>query len=66
MRRRQLFGFNEHPKTPGLLRDAIVETLGNGFAWGNILESAAPLFAQFCRRARPRVRSPQKKSRLMR
>lgn len=52
MRRIHGFEFNELDWCPEIIRTSIVEILGNGQRWGRIYDPMAPVFADFCRRAK--------------
>ncbi|MCA9673419.1 MAG: hypothetical protein H6709_21320 [Kofleriaceae bacterium] len=45
--RTQLFEFNDHDRTPGALRDTIVETLSRALSWGRMLEGLVPPLRRF-------------------
>ncbi len=52
MKRIQAFEFNELPATPRFIRESIVEILGNGLSWGRVFSPVAPVFMEFCQKAR--------------
>jgi len=51
MRRIQAFEFLERAETPAIIREGIVELLGNGLRSSPIFETIAPIFHEFCERA---------------
>ena len=51
MRRIQAFEFCERVETPEVIREGIVELLGNGLRLSPVFETAAPIFHEFCERA---------------
>lgn len=51
MSRIQLFEFNERAECPEFIREALIETLGQGLKLGGIYKNVAPLFAEFCEKA---------------
>ncbi|MBF0236245.1 MAG: hypothetical protein HQM12_00950 [SAR324 cluster bacterium] len=49
MKRIQAFEFNERGECPKIIRESIVEILGNGIRWGKLYDAAGVAFADFCR-----------------
>lgn len=49
MRRVQLFEFNERSECPAFIREALIETLGDGLRLGGIYKNVAPIFSEFCK-----------------
>lgn len=52
MRRVHAFEFNDLPSCPRVVRESIVETLGQAYRWGRVLDGVGPLFGDFCARVR--------------
>ncbi|MDX1692338.1 MAG: hypothetical protein R3208_01160 [Ketobacteraceae bacterium] len=50
----QLFEFMDLPRTPRVLRDSVVESLGNAMRWSGVCKTAAPVFKEFCERLESR------------
>lgn len=44
----QSFEFMDLPLTPRILRDSVVESLGNAMRWSGVCKTAAPVFNEFC------------------
>ncbi|MDF1821545.1 MAG: hypothetical protein P1U64_08230 [Alcanivoracaceae bacterium] len=46
----QAFEFMDLPQTPRVLRDSVVESLGNAMRWSGVCKTAAPVFGEFFNR----------------
>lgn len=51
MRRIQAFEFCERAETPAIIRESIVELLGQGLRLSPVFDTIAPIFHQFCKRS---------------
>jgi hypothetical protein len=55
MRRIQAFEFCERAETPTIIRESIVELLGQGLRLSPVFDTIAPIFHQFCKQSKTEI-----------